>query len=75
MEYVNKMAGDALHSGIGGDTGGQGGVECGPADVDTIVDYHKIEGILRNRGRSEPDIENIMWRNWVRLFSRALPGH
>jgi membrane dipeptidase len=74
MEYVNKMAGDALHSGIGGDTDGQGGRECAPADVDTIVDYHKIEGILRARGRSEAEIENVMWRNWVRLFDRALPA-
>jgi membrane dipeptidase len=74
MEYVNRMAGDCLHSGIGGDTDGQGGVECAPADVDTVADYHRIEGILRARGRSEADIENIMWRNWIRLFDRALPA-
>ncbi len=74
MEYVNRMAGDALHSGIGGDTDGQGGRECAPADVDTIVDYHRIADILRARGRTEEDVENVMWRNWVRLFDRALPG-
>ena len=74
MEYVNRMAGDALHSGIGGDTDGQGGRECAPADVDTIVDYLKIADILRSRGYSESDVENIMWRNWVRLFDRGLPG-
>jgi membrane dipeptidase len=74
MDYVNKMAGDALHSGIGGDTDGQGGRECAPADVDSIVDYHKIADILRSRGYSESDVENVMWRNWVRLFDRALPG-
>jgi membrane dipeptidase len=74
MEYVNRMAGDALHSGIGGDTDGQGGRECAPADVDTIVDYHRIADILRARGRTEQDVENVMWRNWVRLFDRALPG-
>jgi membrane dipeptidase len=74
MEYVNRLAGDALHSGIGGDTDGQGGRECAPADVDTIVDYLKIADILRSRGYSESDVENVMWRNWVRLFDRALPG-
>ena len=74
MEYVNRLAGDALHSGIGGDTDGQGGVECAPADVDSVVDYHRVADILRRRGYSEPDVENIMWRNWVRLFDRALPA-
>jgi membrane dipeptidase len=74
MDYVNRMAGDALHSGIGGDTDGQGGRECAPADVDTIVDYLRIVDILRSRGYSESDVENVMWRNWVRLFDRALPA-
>ena len=74
MEYVNRMAGDALHSGIGGDTDGQGGRECAPADVDTVMDYHRIAGILRRRDYAEADVENVMWRNWVRLFERALPA-
>ena len=74
MEYVNRLAGDARHSGIGGDTDGQGGVECAPAEVDSVVDYNRIAGILRRRGYSEPDVENVMWRNWVRLFDRALPA-
>ena len=69
-----QLAGDALHSGIGGDTDGQGGRECAPADVDSIVDYHKIAEILRSRGYSEGDVENVMWRNWIRLFDRALPA-
>ncbi len=74
IDYVCQMAGDALHAGIGGDTDGQGGRECAPADVDTIMDYHRIEGILRRRGYAESDVENIMFRNWVRLFERTLPA-
>lgn len=74
MDHVNRLAGDARHSGIGGDTDGQGGRECAPADVDSIMDYHRIADILRSRGYSEGDVENVMWRNWVRLFERTLPG-
>ena len=74
MDYVNQMAGNAQHAGIGGDTDGQGGRECAPADVDTVVDYHKVADILRARGYSEPDVENIVWRNWIRLFDTALPA-
>ena len=74
MDYVCQMAGDALHAGIGGDTDGQGGRECAPADVDTVYDYLKIADILRARGYAEPDVENVMWRNWVRRFTRALPA-
>jgi membrane dipeptidase len=74
MEYVCRMAGDALHAGIGGDTDGQGGRECAPAEIDTIADYHLVADILRRRGYHEGDVENIMWRNWVRLFERALPA-
>jgi len=74
IEYVTKMAGNSRHAAIGGDTDGQGGRECAPRDVDTIVDYHRLEGILRKRGWAEPDIENVMWRNWVRFFERVLPA-
>ncbi|MBM4408206.1 MAG: peptidase M19, partial [Chloroflexi bacterium] len=60
--------------GIGGDTDGQGGRECTPHGIDSVVDYHKVAGILRARGWFEADVENIMWRNWVRLFNRTLPA-
>jgi membrane dipeptidase len=73
IEYSNRLAGDCLHSGIGGDTDGQGGRECTPDGIDSVVDYLKVAEILRARGRSEEDVENVMWRNWVRLFDRTLP--
>jgi len=73
-EYVCRMAGDALHAGIGGDTDGQGGRENAPFEIDTVADYHRLADILRARGFAEPDVENVMWRNWVRLFARTLPA-
>jgi membrane dipeptidase len=74
IDYVCQMAGDARHAAIGGDTDGQGGRECAPADVNTIVDYHRIADILRRRGYAEADVENIMFRNWVRFLDRVLPS-
>ncbi len=74
IDYVCQMAGNSLHAGIGGDTDGQGGRECSPVEVDTVADYHRIEDILRTRGYAEADVENIMWRNWQRLFERTLPA-
>jgi len=74
MDYVCQMAGDSLHAGIGGDTDGQGGRECAPLEIDTVADYQLVADILRGRGYTEPDVENLMYRNWQRLFERALPS-
>jgi len=73
IDYVCQLAGDALHAAIGGDTDGQGGREAAPDGIDTVVDYQKIAGILRARGYREPDVHNVMYRNWQRFFERTLP--
>ena len=74
IDYVCQMAGDALHAGIGGDTDGQGGIDNAPIEIDTVDDYNRLADIFRTRGYSETDVENLMYRNWVRLFERALPA-
>ena len=74
VEYVCRLAGDTGHAGIGGDTDGQGGRECSPLEIDTVADYLRIADILRDRSYGTSDVENIMWRNWVRLFDRILPA-
>lgn len=74
VDYVCQMAGDALHAGIGGDTDGQGGIENAPIEIETVADYNKLADIFRARGYSEADVENLMYRNWVRLFERTLPA-
>jgi membrane dipeptidase len=74
IDYVCQLAGDALHAGIGGDTDGQGGIDNAPIEIDTVDDYNRLADIFRSRGYSEPDVENLMYRNWVRLFERTLPG-
>ncbi len=73
VDHVNQLAGDALHSAIGGDTDGQGGAEGAPADVDTVADYQKLAPILERRGYKAADIENVMYKNWQRFFEKWLP--
>jgi membrane dipeptidase len=47
------------------------GTEQSPADLDTIADLQNIPGILKQRGYSEVDIENIMYKNWIRFLEKA----
>ena len=72
IDYVCQLSGDSNHAAIGGDTDGQGGSEGAPHDVDTVADYAKISAILRERGYKQPDIENIMYKNWSNLFQKEL---
>ena len=71
IDHVCQLAGNSLHSGLGTDLDGAFGKEQCPADLDTIADLQKITEILRQRGYSEEDIENIMYKNWVRFLQNA----
>ena len=73
IDHVSQLAGNSLHSAIGGDTDGQGGAANAPLEIDTVVDYQKVAEVMANRGYSTADIENIMWRNWQRFFEENLP--
>ena len=73
IDHVCQMAGNSLHSAIGGDTDGQGGADGAPYEVDTIADYQKVADVLDRRGYAQADIENIMYRNWQRFFEEWLP--
>jgi membrane dipeptidase len=74
IEHICQLAGDALHVGIGTDFDGGFGVECAPADVDTIADLQKLQTILASRGYSNSDVECIMGRNWQRHLEENLPA-
>ena len=73
IDHVSQMAGNTLHSAIGGDTDGQGGSDGAPYEVDTVNDYQKVADILDQRGYTQEDIENVMYRNWQRFFTEWLP--
>ncbi len=71
IDHVCQVAGNSLHSGIGTDLDGAFGIEQCPADLGTIADLQKIPAILKERGYSENDVENIMYKNWVRFLENA----
>ena len=73
IDHVSQIAGNTLHSAIGGDTDGQGGAQGAPHEVDTIADYQKIAEVMDRRGYKQKDIENVMYRNWQRFFEKWLP--
>jgi membrane dipeptidase len=71
IDHVCQLAGNSLHSGIGTDLDGAFGTEQCPADLDTIADLQKIPELLKERGYSKDDIDNIMYKNWVRFLENA----
>ena len=73
IDHVCQLSGNSLHSAIGGDTDGQGGMVGAPKEVDTVLDYQKIITLLQTRGYKDSDIENIFYKNWLRFFEANLP--
>ena len=73
VDHVCQIAGNTRCSAIGADTDGQGGRAGAPREIDTVADYQKLAGVLARRGFKHEDVENVMYKNWLRLFERALP--
>ena len=74
IDHVCQLAGNSLHSAIGGDTDGQGGTVNAPLEIDTVADYQKVADVMERRGYKQEDIENVMYRNWQRFFETWLPA-
>lgn len=71
IDHVCQLAGNSEQAAIGTDLDGGFGTEQCPIDLDTIADLQKLPSLLHQRGYSAADIENIMFRNWVRFLHRA----
>jgi membrane dipeptidase len=74
MDHVCQLAGDSLHAGIGSDFDGGFGLQSVPPEIDTVADLQKIVPLLRSRGYSETDAENILSQNWIRFLEKNLPA-
>lgn len=70
-DHICQLAGNSLHIAIGSDLDGMFGKEQAPYDMDTIADLQGLAPLLRKRGYSQPDIENIFYRNWLRFLRKA----
>ncbi len=71
MDHICQLAGNALHIGIGSDLDGAYGKEQSPLDIETIADIQKIPSLLKARGYTGDDIQNVMHGNWLRFLRKA----
>lgn len=71
IDHVCQLAGNSLHSALGTDLDGGFGREQCPGDIGTIADLQKMPDILTKRGYTQNDIENIMFKNWIRFLEKA----
>ena len=71
IDHICQLAGNANHAAIGSDLDGGFGREQSPRDLDTIADLQTIPDLLRGRGYSETDVEQVMHGNWLRLLRKA----
>ena len=68
LDHICQIAGNSLHIGIGSDLDGAFGTEQCPYDLDTISDLQTFPDILRKRGYTDDDINNVMHANWLRFL-------
>ena len=71
VDHICQIAGNSMHIGIGSDLDGAFGREQCPYDLETIADLQKIPALLKKRGYSETDMENMMHGNWLRFLRNA----
>jgi membrane dipeptidase len=71
LDHICQIAGNSLHVGIGSDLDGAFGKEQCPHDLDTIADLQKLPDLLHQRGYTEQDIENVMYKNFLQFVRVA----
>ncbi len=72
IDHICQLAGNTKHAAIGSDLDGAFGTEQCPYDLKTIADIQKVPTILKNRGYSNEDIENIANGNLINFMRQAL---
>jgi len=71
IDHICQIAGNALHVGMGTDLDGAFGREQCPYDLETIADLQKVPDLLKKRGYTDLDIENMMHGNWLRFLRKT----
>jgi membrane dipeptidase len=71
IDHICQLAGNTHHVAIGSDLDGAFGKEQCPYDLETIADLQKIPSLLKKRGYTDEDIDNIMHGNWLRFIRKA----
>lgn len=73
FDHICQLFGNSNHICFGTDLDGLFGTEQTPYDMDTIADIQKFKQILTTRGYATEDIENIFYKNWLRVIKNTLP--
>jgi membrane dipeptidase len=74
IDHICQVTSSAAHVGLGSDFDGGFGVERTPAEIDTIADLQKLDGLLQGRGYAERDVAAILGQNWIEVLRRGLPA-
>jgi membrane dipeptidase len=72
IDHICQIAGNARHVAIGTDLDGGYGREQCPYDLETIADIRKLRGILKGRGYSEVDLDDIFMLNALAFLRNHL---
>jgi len=72
IDHICQLAGNSHHAAIGSDLDGGYGKEQSPCDIDTIADLQKIPPMLKEKGYTNEDTDNIMSQNWIRFLRKYL---
>lgn len=71
IDHICQLAGNSNHVAIGSDLDGGFGKEQCPYDLETIADLQEFPLLLKKRGYSSKDINNVMHGNWLRFLRKA----
>lgn len=71
MDHICQLAGNCNHIGIGTDLDGGFGTEQCPKDLDTIADLQKLPAILKERGYTSENVEQILNGNFIEFLKRT----
>jgi membrane dipeptidase len=74
VKHITDLLGNANHVGLGSDMDGGLGREQIPHEIVTSSGLPRIAGALSSAGYSDEDVAKIMGENWLRYFSKHLPG-
>ena len=72
IDHMAQLSGDVDHMGIGSDLDGGYGTEQCPMDVQSIADLQLLETLLKERGYSHTQCEQIFHHNFLRVLRLAL---
>ncbi|KAH3766891.1 peptidase M19 [Pelomyxa schiedti] len=70
--HICKLAGNAMHVGIGSDIDGGFGKEDIPGELDTSADFQLIARELAQAGMCTEDIARVMGGNWINFLKKNL---